>query len=110
MITVNLLEAVRQLNFKPLIIICSTSEVYGNVEKKDMPITEKHSIAAINPYAATKVYQDLISQIYNKSFDLKIIITRMFSYTNQEDLTCSKPLLQTNCWWKWKKENPFTTI
>ena len=82
MITVNLLEAVRRLNFKPLIIICSTSEVYGNVKKKDMPITEKHSIAAINPYAATKVYQDLISQIYNKSFDLKIIITRMFSYTN----------------------------
>ena len=33
-ITANLLEAVRRLNFDPLIIICSTSEVYGNVKKK----------------------------------------------------------------------------
>ena len=33
-ITANLLEALRKLNLKPLIIICSTSEVYGNVKKK----------------------------------------------------------------------------
>ena len=33
-ITANLLEALRELNLKPLIIICSTSEVYGNVKKK----------------------------------------------------------------------------
>ena len=34
LITVNLLEAVRQLKLNPLIIICSTSEVYGAVKKK----------------------------------------------------------------------------
>lgn len=82
LITVNLLEAVRRSNCDPIIIICSTSEVYGNVPKKDMPITEVQKIAPINPYAVTKVYQDLISQVYQKSFKLKIIITRMFSYTN----------------------------
>ena len=63
-------------------MICSTSEVYGSVSKKYMPITEKQKIAPINPYAVTKVYQDLISQVYQKSFGLNIIITRMFSYTN----------------------------
>ena len=47
-----------------------------------MPINEKQKIAPINPYAATKSFQDFISQIYQKSFNLKIIITRMFSYTN----------------------------
>jgi len=82
LITVNLLEAVRKSNFNPVVMICSTSEVYGNVGKKEMPITEKQKIAPINPYAVTKVYQDLISQVYQKSFNLKIIITRMFSYTN----------------------------
>lgn len=81
-ITVNLLEAVRILKIKPLIIICSSSEVYGAVSKKDMPINEQQRIAPINPYAATKSFQDFISQIYHKSFNLKIIITRMFSYTN----------------------------
>ena len=80
-ITANLLEACRKSKANPLIIICSTSEVYGNV-KKNMPINENNNIAPINPYAATKAYQDLLSQIYHKSFGLKIIITRMFSYTN----------------------------
>ena len=81
-ITVNLLEAIRQSKLNPVIMICSTSEVYGNVSKKNMPITESQNIAPINPYAVTKVYQDLISQVYQKSFGLNIIITRMFSYTN----------------------------
>lgn len=81
-ITINLLEACRSLKLDPLMIICSTSEVYGNVKRKNMPITEKNLIAPINPYAVTKVYQDLISQVYRDSFGMKIIITRMFSYTN----------------------------
>ena len=82
MITVNLLEALRQLKSKSIIIICSTSEVYGNVEKKYMPIKETQHIAPINPYAVTKVFQDLMSQVYEKSFGMNVIITRMFSYMN----------------------------
>ena len=81
-ITVNLLEALRRLNSRAIIIICSTSEVYGNVQKKNMPIKETHQIAPINPYAVTKVFQDLISQVYQKTFGMNIIITRMFSYMN----------------------------
>ena len=81
-ITINLLEAVRELKLKTLIIICSTSEVYGSVSKKKLPITENHPISPINPYAVTKTFQDLISQVYSNSFNLDIIITRMFSYTN----------------------------
>ena len=82
MITVNLLEALKQLKSKAITIICSTSEVYGNVEKKNMPIKETQQIAPINPYAVTKVFQDLMSQVYEKTFGLNIIITRMFSYMN----------------------------
>ena len=81
-ITINLLEAVRRLNIDPIILICSSSEVYGNVPNNQMPINEQQQIKPINPYAATKAYQDLISQVYFKSFKSKVIITRMFSYTN----------------------------
>lgn len=82
MITINLLEALRQLNSKAVIIICSTSEVYGNVPSKNMPIKETQQIAPINPYAVTKVFQDLMSQVYQKTFGLNVIVTRMFSYMN----------------------------
>lgn len=91
-ITVNLLEAIRQLKLKTLIIICSTSEVYGNVSKKNLPITENHPIIPINPYAVTKTFQDLMAQVYSKSFKLNVIITRMFSYTNAR----RKNLFQTS--------------
>ena len=82
LITVNLLEAVRRLKLKSLIVIISTSEVYGKVSEKDIPLTEDQRFNPINPYAASKAYQDTISQIYQKSFGMNIIITRMFSYTN----------------------------
>lgn len=82
LITANLLEACRVLKVNPLIIICSSSEVYGNVEKKFMPISEQQQIAPINPYATTKAFQDLLAQVYSKTFKMRIIITRMFSYTN----------------------------
>lgn len=81
-ITANLLEAIRVLKLKPLVIICSSSEVYGNVKRKFQPISEKNIINPINPYAATKSFQDIVSQVYAKCFGIKIIITRMFSYTN----------------------------
>ena len=36
----------------------------------------------VSPYAVSKAFQDLISQVYIESYGLNIIITRMFSYTN----------------------------
>ena len=81
-ITINLLEAVRRLSINPIIIIISSSEVYGRVSKKDIPLKENQRFNPASPYAATKAFQDFIAQIYHKSFGLRIIITRMFSYTN----------------------------
>ena len=82
LLTLNLLEAVRQLKLKPIIQICSTSEVYGSVEKKYMPINEKCSLKPNNPYAVSKLFQDTLAYNYYKNYDLKIIITRMFTYLN----------------------------
>ena len=81
-ITLNLLEVIRINKINPLVIICSTSEVYGKINKKDIPIKETKNIGPVNPYSASKAFQDLLSQIYSECYGLKIIITRMFSYTN----------------------------
>ena len=48
------------LKINPLIILCSTSEVYGSVKKKDVPITEDQKISPSNPYAVSKTFQDLL--------------------------------------------------
>ena len=81
-ITLNLLEAIRILKIDPLIIICSSSEVYGQVSKKYVPIKEDCPIKPASPYAVSKTFQDLVSYNYFQNFNLKIIITRMFTYFN----------------------------
>ena len=81
-ITINILEALRQLKSRAVIQICSSSEVYGSVSRNKIPIKESEKIMPINPYAVSKAFQDLLSQVYHKVYKLNIIITRMFTYTN----------------------------
>ena len=80
--TLNLLESIRTNKLNPIILICSTSEVYGQVKKQDMPINENQSLNPINPYAVSKTFQDMIAYNYYKNFGINIIITRMFTYFN----------------------------
>ena len=70
------------LKLKTLIVHCSTSEVYGDVSKKDVPIKESLNMRPVSPYAVSKAYQDLGAQLYFKVYNLNIIITRMFTYIN----------------------------
>jgi len=79
---INLLQSIKETNKNCIFIQCSTSEVYGIVQKKNLPIKENQKFNPVNPYAVTKSYQDFMSQVFAKSFNLKIIITRMFTYNN----------------------------
>ncbi len=80
--TLNLLEVLRLKKSNSKILICSTSEVYGNIGKKNIKINENSQISPINPYAVSKTFQDLLAQNYYQIYGLKIIITRMFTYFN----------------------------
>ncbi len=82
--TANLLEAIHSLGLDPIIQICSTSEVYGQVDPKNIPIKEDCPISVNNPYAVSKLAQDQLGAVYSKRADrpLKVITTRMFSYIN----------------------------
>ncbi len=80
--TANLLEGVRLTKIDPVIQICSTSEVYGQVDPKYVPITEDCPMNPSSPYAVSKITQDLLGLTYFKSYGMKIIRTRMFAYLN----------------------------
>ena len=82
MSTANLLEAVRIAELDPVIQICSTSEVYGQVSSEDVPISEHAPLRPASPYAVSKVTQDLLGAVYFKAYGLKVIRTRMFAYLN----------------------------
>lgn len=78
--TINLLEALRVVRIKPRILISATPEEYGDVPKELIPITEETRLAPVNPYAASKVAQDAICQVYCASYNFDIIRTRAFNH------------------------------
>lgn len=80
--TMNLLESLRILDVRPKFIMCSTSEVYGRVASSELPITEGQPLRPRSPYAASKTFQDLVSDVYQQWFGLPVVRTRMFTYIN----------------------------
>jgi GDP-4-dehydro-6-deoxy-D-mannose reductase len=78
--TLNVLEVVRKSAFQPLVHICSSSEVYGQVFENELPITESQPLRPQSPYAVSKVGADLLSWQYFKSYGIKTIRTRAFTH------------------------------
>lgn len=79
--TTNLLDAVRIAGLDPRIHICSSSEVYGQVQEDEVPIRESNPLRPASPYAVSKVGEDMIALQYFLSYGLKVIRTRMFTHT-----------------------------
>ena len=80
--TINLFEAIRIVGIDPIIQFCGTSEVYGQVDKENTPITEQHPLQPVNIYAVSKLTQEKIASSYYHSYGMKTILTRMFAYIN----------------------------
>ena len=83
--TLNLLEAVKELKistkYNPVIHICSSSEVYGQVKEGEIPIKETNPFRPASPYAVSKVTEDMFAQQYWDSWKIKTIRTRMFTHS-----------------------------
>ena len=76
--TLNVLQACRLSNVKKVLCI-SSAEVYGSVQKSELPITEKHIINPSNPYAASKSAAEILCKQMN-SQDLQIMRARSFNH------------------------------
>jgi GDP-mannose 4,6-dehydratase len=83
--TCNLLEVVKSLKstakYDPVIHICSSSEVYGQVKEDEVPIKENNPFRPASPYAVSKVGEDMLAFQYWLSWQIKTIRTRMFTHT-----------------------------
>jgi len=83
--TLNLLEGIRALKKKegydPVVHVCSSSEVYGQVRPNEVPIKETNPFRPANPYAVSKVGEDMFALQYWLSYGIKTLRTRMFTHT-----------------------------
>ena len=78
--TVNILEAMRVAGCDARIHLPGSGEEYGEIHESELPITELTVLRPVNPYAVTKVAQDLIGHVYCKSYGTKVIRTRAFNH------------------------------
>jgi GDPmannose 4,6-dehydratase len=100
--TSNLLEAVRQSGHNPKVIFAGSSEEYGLVfcsreqylEAKarygsvfpepavipELPIRETNPLRPLSPYAASKVYGDVLMCTYARVYGLDTVVSRSFNH------------------------------
>jgi len=78
--TVNLLEAVREKEATPRVLLIGSGEEYGYIQPNELPVDEDTALRPGNIYACTKIAQGMIGQIYAKAYGLEVIIIRAFNH------------------------------
>ncbi len=76
--TLNVLLACQLSNVKKVLCV-SSAEVYGSVQKSDLPITERHALNPSNPYATSKSAAEILCKQMN-SQNLEIMRARSFNH------------------------------
>ena len=77
---VNLMDAIRELFYKPRVLIIGSGEEYGHIRPGETPIPEDNRLNPGNIYAATKACQNMIASIYSKAYDMELIMVRAFNH------------------------------
>lgn len=62
------------------ILIIGSSEEYGNVNSKEIPVKEDCILNPQNPYGIARMAQELLAKMYVKSFNNFIVMTRSFNH------------------------------
>ncbi|MCK6585273.1 MAG: NAD-dependent epimerase/dehydratase family protein, partial [Anaerolineales bacterium] len=89
--TLNLLDAILQIEKRPKVVLASSSAVYG-LTKSARPITERSPLRPVTEYAVSKVAQENAALRYHYAFGLDVVFVRMFNLLGpgqSPDLACS---------------------
>ncbi|MEG6522887.1 NAD-dependent epimerase/dehydratase family protein [Desulfotomaculum sp. 1211_IL3151] len=77
--TINLLEAVVRLQYKPRVLSIGTSAEYGSIHQADLPLLEDYIERPYNHYGISKLAQTKVCLEYGRKFNLPISIARIFN-------------------------------
>lgn len=78
--TLNLLEAVKNNNINPKILIVGSSDQYGIIKPEDCPIKETQMQIPQSPYGISKKTQEELGKLYVKAYKMNIIFVRAFNH------------------------------
>ncbi len=78
--SVNVMDAVRELFYKPRVLLIGSGEEYGHIQPGETPIIESNLLRPGNIYAATKACQNMIGNIYSRAYDMQLMMVRAFNH------------------------------
>lgn len=78
--SIHVMEAVRAVCPKCIVLMVGSSEQYGPVPQELQPVSETTRLDPVSPYAISKMSVELMASLYVKSYDLKFIMVRAFNH------------------------------
>lgn len=78
--SLNLLNAIRRLDYQPRILLVGSGEEYGYINPENVPITETEVLRPGNIYAATKACQSLMGKVYADAYNMRMFMVRAFNH------------------------------
>jgi len=85
--TLYLLEIVRNLKKQTKVLVVGSSDMYGKVSPREVPLTEKKALLPVSPYGASKAACDLLAYQYFKSYGVYALRARAFNHTGPRQRT-----------------------
>ena len=82
----SLLTAIKELKLDPKILIVGSADEYGVSLPEELPIDENHPFRPVNPYAVSKITQDMLAHVWFKAYGLKIVRVRPFAHIGERQL------------------------
>ena len=83
----SVLSALHEVTPESRLLLIGSAQEYGMVEQSENPVDENQPFRPINPYAVSKVAQDLLGYAYAQSYKLPIIRVRPFNHTGERQTT-----------------------
>ena len=77
----NLLDAVREAAPEARVLLVGSSQCYGQVASRRLPVAEDERLAPTSPYAASKAAAEMLATQFFHSCALQVIRTRPFNHT-----------------------------
>jgi len=78
--SINVMDAVRELFYKPRLLLIGSGEEYGHIQPEETPVKEDNLLRPGNIYAATKACQNMIGNIYSKAYNMEVMMVRAFNH------------------------------
>jgi GDP-4-dehydro-6-deoxy-D-mannose reductase len=78
--TLNLLETLRNCEFKGRMLYVGSGEVYGWVEPRALPAVEAQPLRPRNPYSVSKAAAELLCYQWTQAHEFDIVMARPFNH------------------------------